>query len=54
MQTRMQMVNGDVGIVLYNGKEPITVIVPQIVDGKIRRIYSILNPDKLHHVPELD
>jgi RNA polymerase sigma-70 factor, ECF subfamily len=50
---RPALVNGDPGLVFYdpNGY-PVWVSALEIADGVVVAIRSILNPDKLEHVPE--
>ncbi|MFK7694875.1 sigma-70 family RNA polymerase sigma factor [Paenibacillus sp. HJGM_3] len=44
-------VNGYMGIVGYDGSEPINVISFQLEADSIAGIYLVLNPDKLQHIP---
>ncbi len=50
---QMLMVNGQPAVVNYSGEKPHSVILLDIVDGRIQTIYYILNPDKLKLIPPL-
>ena len=43
--------NGRPAIISYLNGEPANVTILDISDGRIRRIYNIVNPEKLQHVP---
>jgi RNA polymerase sigma-70 factor (ECF subfamily) len=49
--SRVAMVNGQPGIVNYLNGVPYAVVALEMVEGRIREIDLIVNPDKLHHVP---
>ena len=51
---RTVQINGEPGVVSYylNGK-PHSVLTLDAIEGRIRAIYILTNPDKLSHVPEL-
>ncbi len=44
-------VNGGPGIVSYIGGRPHSVLTLEVVGGKIRSVFFVLNPDKLLRVP---
>jgi len=44
-------INGQPGVVLYAGGEPHTAFVVDLVGDRIHRIWMVLNPDKLRHLP---
>jgi RNA polymerase sigma-70 factor (ECF subfamily) len=44
---RIDRVNGGPGIVIAVGDRPVTVLVLDVVDGAVQRIYLVANPDKL-------
>jgi RNA polymerase sigma-70 factor (ECF subfamily) len=44
---RVGQVNGGPGIVIAVGGRPVTVLVLDVVDGAVQRIYLVANPDKL-------
>ena len=45
------IVNSQPAIILYQGGQAFNVMVVDIADGRIQRIYNVLNPDKLQHLP---
>jgi RNA polymerase sigma-70 factor (ECF subfamily) len=47
------LVNGQPAIVGYVNQQPYVVLAIDIVDGRIRSVYNILNPDKLKGIPPL-
>lgn len=49
-----QEVNGRTALVAYVNNRPYSVQTLEVVDGRIRRIYLILNPDKLQGIPPLE
>jgi RNA polymerase sigma-70 factor (TIGR02957 family) len=51
MSLRLHVINGQPGIVNYIGEQPSSVVTFHIEDGRIAAIYSVLNPDKLKHLP---
>lgn len=51
---RFAEVNGQVGLILYTGERPYTVLTVDIVEGRIQTIYIVVNPDKLQVVPMAD
>jgi RNA polymerase sigma-70 factor (ECF subfamily) len=51
--SRVAMVNGQPGIVNYLNGVPYAVVALDCVEGRIREIDLIVNPDKLQHVPSL-
>ncbi|WP_420640657.1 RNA polymerase sigma-70 factor [Candidatus Leptofilum sp.] len=46
--------NGQPGVIIYVDGRPFTVIVLEIVNNQIQNIYSVVNPDKLRHIPDLN
>ncbi|MEM7113288.1 MAG: RNA polymerase sigma-70 factor [Chloroflexota bacterium] len=50
---RLQQVNEALGVVGYSHGQPMMVVVPEIRNGRIYAIRSILNPDKLQNIPPL-
>ena len=42
--------NGRPGAIMYSGQEPHSAFSFECVDGKITRLYVVLNPDKLRHL----
>jgi RNA polymerase sigma-70 factor (ECF subfamily) len=48
---RFVTVNGQPGIVIETDGQPLNVVVLDIIGGRIRRIFHVLNPDKLRRVP---
>lgn len=50
---RLQLVNESYAFVGYVGDRPIMVMLPKVVAGRIEAIYTVLNPDKLSHLPLL-
>jgi RNA polymerase sigma-70 factor (ECF subfamily) len=51
--SRVAMVNGQPGIVNYLNGVPYAVVALDCVEGQIREIDLIVNPDKLQHIPSL-
>jgi RNA polymerase sigma-70 factor (ECF subfamily) len=43
-------VNGDVGMIVSSGGQPIAVLSFAFTGGRIRDVYSVSNPDKLQHL----
>jgi RNA polymerase sigma-70 factor, ECF subfamily len=50
---RLAEVNGGPGIVSYLDGKAYSVLTLEAGDGRIQRIYSVTNPEKLAHVPDL-
>jgi RNA polymerase sigma-70 factor (ECF subfamily) len=48
---RMARINGQPGIINYVDGEVDNTMILEMVDGKIHRIYTVRNPDKLKHLP---
>ncbi len=44
--------NGRIGLVFSEGGEPRLATIFEIVDGRVRRIWSVLAPDKLRHLTQ--
>jgi RNA polymerase sigma-70 factor (ECF subfamily) len=51
--TRQGQINGEPGIVGYAGGHPMGVLTLDILDGRIRAIRIVVNPEKLRAVPPL-
>lgn len=49
-EIRLCDVNGQIGVVIYEGGRPTNVIVPEISDGRIHALRTVRNPEKLAHV----
>lgn len=47
------IVNNQPAIILYQDGRPFSVTVLDIANGRIQRIYTVINPDKLQHLPGL-
>jgi RNA polymerase sigma-70 factor (ECF subfamily) len=52
--TRAMQINGQLGIVAYDGGEARTVVLVDSHAGAIRNIFLVANPDKLSHIPTFD
>ncbi|GIK56233.1 MAG: RNA polymerase sigma-70 factor [Chloroflexi bacterium] len=50
---QLAIANGRPAILSYLDGEPINVTILDIGDGRIQRIYNIVNPDKLRHLKRL-
>lgn len=50
---KLAIANGRPAILSYLDGEPINVTILDIDDGRIQRIYNIVNPDKLRHIKRL-
>jgi RNA polymerase sigma-70 factor (ECF subfamily) len=50
---RLARINGESGVVSYLKGKPFSVLTLDEVDGRVRAIYILTNPEKLAHVPEL-
>ncbi len=50
---RPAIVNGQLAVVGYIGKTPYVVQAFDIAEGRIRRVYASLNPEKLKGIPPL-
>ena len=50
---RIAQINGQPGIVTYLQGRPFGVLTLDVVDGRIRNIYIVRNPDKLQRLPQL-
>ena len=53
IEERFVVVNGEPGILTYRFGRPIAATAFALVDGRIRSIYRVLNPDKLATIPPL-
>jgi RNA polymerase sigma-70 factor (ECF subfamily) len=47
------VINGQVGCLAYHKGQIMSAIVLDVRDGRIHTIYSIVNPEKLRHLPPL-
>jgi RNA polymerase sigma-70 factor (ECF subfamily) len=52
MQTRLEGVNGQPAIIGYLNGQPCGVLMCEIEGERIRRIYAVVNPEKLHWLGE--
>jgi RNA polymerase sigma-70 factor (ECF subfamily) len=50
---RMAQINGAPGVISYLNGKPFSVFTADVIDGRIRAIYLVTNPEKLSHLPEL-
>lgn len=53
LEYRFGRVNHQPALLIYNNGEPYSVQMFSIENGKITRIHSVLNPDKLRAIPSL-
>jgi RNA polymerase sigma-70 factor (ECF subfamily) len=54
LQMRFADVNGQPGAVFFTPDgSPFSVLSIDVVDGQIAAIRSVVNPDKLRHIPQL-
>ena len=51
LDLRFALVNGGVGLVASEGARTQSVTQLDVVDGRIRAVYIVANPEKLGHVP---
>lgn len=54
LQARLALINGRLGVIVYEGERPYSAFSIETEDGRIRAIYSMRNPDKLAHLPHPD
>lgn len=52
IEIRLAMVNGRTGLLVYLEGQLLNVITFFIANGKIQRLFAVLNPDKLRHGPD--
>jgi RNA polymerase sigma-70 factor, ECF subfamily len=52
--TRLATINGQPGAIGYVDEMPYTVALFDVGEGRIQRIYLVVNPDKLQNLPALD
>ncbi|HEY0604422.1 MAG TPA: RNA polymerase sigma-70 factor [Herpetosiphonaceae bacterium] len=52
VEVRLAKVNGRTGLLIYYQGHLLNVITFFIADGKIQRLFAVLNPDKLRHGPD--
>ena len=50
---RMAQINGTPGVVSYLNGKPFSVLTLDAIEGRVRAIYIVTNPEKLSHLPEL-
>jgi RNA polymerase sigma-70 factor, ECF subfamily len=50
---RMAEINGTPGVVSYLNRKPFSVLTLDAIEGRVRAIYIVTNPEKLSHLPEL-
>jgi RNA polymerase sigma-70 factor (ECF subfamily) len=50
---RLAQINGTPGVVSYLHGKPFSVLTLDEVEGRIRAIYIVTNPEKLSHLPDL-
>lgn len=48
---QIAQINGQPGVISYFGGRPYSVLTINVVDGRIRNIYIVSNPDKLSRLP---
>ncbi len=51
--TRLASINGEIGAISYHEGKPFSVVTLDILDGRIRGVYIVSNPEKLAHMPAL-
>lgn len=47
-------VNGQLGVISYQDRQPNNVMTFHIEDGQVAAVYLVVNPDKLRHVAVMD
>jgi RNA polymerase sigma-70 factor (ECF subfamily) len=52
--TRPAQINGQPGFIVYVSGRPLAALILHIRDGRIRTIYAVGNPDKLHGLVEAE
>jgi hypothetical protein len=50
---RLVQINGQPGVVTYEGGKPFSATVFDVIDGKVCGIRAVNNPDKLQRLPSL-
>ena len=50
---RLAQVNGQLGMIIYDGSRPYGVFTADVAEGKIYAIRIVVNPEKLRRVPAL-
>ncbi|MCY9659534.1 RNA polymerase sigma-70 factor [Paenibacillus chondroitinus] len=50
---QMATVNGQLGVVSYQDRQPSNVMTFHVEDGQVAAVYLVANPDKLRHVAEM-
>jgi RNA polymerase sigma-70 factor (ECF subfamily) len=48
-----RVINGQLAFIGYNNSQPYSIQTMEVDNGQIRRIFIILNPEKLRGVPPL-
>jgi RNA polymerase sigma-70 factor (ECF subfamily) len=51
LELRFEEVNGQVGLIIYDGPRPYSVFTFDVAGERIQAIYTVVNPDKLQGVP---
>jgi RNA polymerase sigma-70 factor, ECF subfamily len=49
--TRFAEINGEPGVIIYVDGEPVSVTTFEFSEGRIRNVFIVRNPDKLHALP---
>lgn len=52
LEVRLALINGRTGLLIYYQGHLLNVLTFFIADGKIQRLFAVLNPDKLQHSPD--
>jgi RNA polymerase sigma-70 factor (ECF subfamily) len=50
---RLAQINGEPGVVSYLDGKPFSVLTLDAIEGRVRAIYIVTNPEKLSHLPDL-
>ena len=50
VEVRMLRVNLQPGVLVLVDGRPVTLVIVELADGLIRRLYAVVNPEKLHSV----
>jgi RNA polymerase sigma-70 factor (ECF subfamily) len=49
--SRLAEINGQPGIITYAGGRPLSAVILDVIEGRIRGIYIVSNPEKLVGLP---
>jgi RNA polymerase sigma-70 factor (ECF subfamily) len=49
--SRLAEINGQPGIITYAGGRPLSAVILDVIEGRIRSIYIVSNPEKLAGLP---